>query len=407
MKRLAVIISKLNVASFAGLKWNHGIKISGALLIILVTVSYCFRENVLQKVEVYQTDEPAAEETPYYIEILSVTPAPGAVNVSLNSHIDVVFNDNINMSTVDDSTTFTVNDGSVDLSGTFVYYAALKNIEFTPSAALTINTLYTVTVTTGIKNLAGESMAADYSWSFTTVAFSQPEIYLLSPLSEIFTGDSYDFGNIIISGTKTETFTIGNYGSSNLDINAGNITIAGADFSLSSDPTPVTLGPGGTTTFSVDFTSASAGVKNAVLTIANNDADESSFVINLTGTVVAASEPEIQITNGGIILVSPVSTVDLGTVAAGDTVSITLIMYNIGSSNLVVPANGVSIGGTNPDLFSTDFGTAMTAIIPGATKSFNVSFSSPSKVNARATITFQNNDTDEAPFTIKLKARVK
>ena len=56
-----------------------------------------------------------------------------------------------------------------------------------------------------------------------------------------------------------------------------------ADFTVTADPTtPVSAA--GTTTFTVRFTPGAAGARSASLTIANNDSDEGSYVINLTGT---------------------------------------------------------------------------------------------------------------------------
>ena len=404
MKFLYSFFSGFNFSIFDWPQFKHRMTVFCTLLLVLVSVSYCFRENILQRVDEYNSEEFTAE-VPYNIEIISTLPAAGETGVSINSHIDVVFSDNIDMLTVNGATTFIVNDGIGTMSGSFTYDSALKTVTFTPAGGFAASTTYTVTLTTGIKNMVGESMAADYSWSFTTAAGLVPEIYVLSPLLEIFSGDTYDYGIVVTATTKTETFTIGNSGSGNLVINAGGITVTGTDFVVFPDPTPITILPGSTSTFTVDFTPAVAGLKNAVLTIVSNDADESSFLINLTGTALDSPEPEIQITNGGVILISPTSTVDFGTVAAGDTGTIALIMYNLGTANLVV--NSFTLGGTNPDLFSTDFGAVPAAITPGSTKTFNVSFSSPSKINARATISFVNNDTDESTFIIKLKGRVR
>jgi hypothetical protein len=43
-----------------------------------------------------------------------------------------------------------------------------STVTFTPAGGLTPNTVYTATITTGAKDLAGNTLAADYSWSFTT-----------------------------------------------------------------------------------------------------------------------------------------------------------------------------------------------------------------------------------------------
>ncbi len=47
---------------------------------------------------------------------------------------------------------------------------------FTPDAALADNTVYTATVTTAVTDLAGNHLAADYTWSFTTAAAPRPAV---------------------------------------------------------------------------------------------------------------------------------------------------------------------------------------------------------------------------------------
>jgi hypothetical protein len=54
--------------------------------------------------------------------------------------------------------------GTVSYSGT--------TATFTPSSNLSNNIAYTAKITTGVKDIAGNNMASDYSWSFTTVSAS-------------------------------------------------------------------------------------------------------------------------------------------------------------------------------------------------------------------------------------------
>jgi hypothetical protein len=56
-----------------------------------------------------------------------------------------------------------------------------------------------------------------------------------------------------------------------------------ADFTVTADP-DATIAAAGTTTFKVRFTPSATGAHSASLTIANNDSDEGSYVINLSGT---------------------------------------------------------------------------------------------------------------------------
>lgn len=43
-----------------------------------------------------------------------------------------------------------------------------RTATFTPLADLDYDTAYTATITTGVKDLAGNAIEADYVWSFTT-----------------------------------------------------------------------------------------------------------------------------------------------------------------------------------------------------------------------------------------------
>jgi hypothetical protein len=49
------------------------------------------------------------------------------------------------------------------------YDAGTKVATFTPPSSLATNTVYTATVTTGVKDAAGNAMAANKVWAFTTV----------------------------------------------------------------------------------------------------------------------------------------------------------------------------------------------------------------------------------------------
>jgi hypothetical protein len=97
--------------------------------------------------------------------VLSVTPLLNAAAVAVNTKVTVTFSEAMNNSTIS-SSTFILKQGSALVPGTVTYSGTTAT--FTPTSALTGNTLYTVTVTTGAKDAAGNAIAASYSWSFTT-----------------------------------------------------------------------------------------------------------------------------------------------------------------------------------------------------------------------------------------------
>jgi len=94
--------------------------------------------------------------------IISTNPANGATNVPVTTLIAAAFSTDIDPSTVN-SSTFLV---SPSVAGTVGYEN--QTAGFFPLSNLAWNTTYTATITTGIVDLAGNSLNWDYSWSFST-----------------------------------------------------------------------------------------------------------------------------------------------------------------------------------------------------------------------------------------------
>ena len=97
--------------------------------------------------------------------ISSVLPANNATTIAVTSKPSVVFSEAMNPATIT-STTFTLKQGATVVAGTVAYSGTTAT--FTPTAALTANLIYTGTITTGAKDVAGNALAANYTWSFTT-----------------------------------------------------------------------------------------------------------------------------------------------------------------------------------------------------------------------------------------------
>ena len=58
--------------------------------------------------------------------------------------------------------------GPTSIAGKITYDATNRIATFTPTSALATSSLFTATVTTGAKDLEGNALAANFSWSFTT-----------------------------------------------------------------------------------------------------------------------------------------------------------------------------------------------------------------------------------------------
>lgn len=94
-------------------------------------------------------------------------PASNTIGVVLNKVVSVCFDQKMDSLTMDNST-FTLKHGGISVSGSVVYVDSF--VTFTPAVNLLSGTVYTATITTGVKNLAGVSLANDFVWTFTTVA---------------------------------------------------------------------------------------------------------------------------------------------------------------------------------------------------------------------------------------------
>ncbi len=101
------------------------------------------------------------------------------------------------------------------------------------------------------------------------------------------TTDDTDFGSVTLGGNITKTFTIQNTGNANLNLTAASpyVVISGtnaSDFSITTIPSNPIAGAS-STTFVVTFNPATVGIKNATLTINNNDLNEGVYNFDIRG----------------------------------------------------------------------------------------------------------------------------
>jgi hypothetical protein len=99
--------------------------------------------------------------------VISTLNANGAIGVPTNTKVGATFSEAMNASTITASS-FSVQQtvAGTPVIGTLSYTGL--NAVFTPSAALAAGTQYTVTLSTAVKDVAGNPMAANYIWSWTT-----------------------------------------------------------------------------------------------------------------------------------------------------------------------------------------------------------------------------------------------
>ena len=103
--------------------------------------------------------------------IVLTAPANNATAVAVNAGITATFSEDMNPATLSTSS-FSVVDTSLGtaVSGRVSYAANGRTVVFTPTtpASLPANSAFTATVTTAAADLAGNALAANVAWSFTT-----------------------------------------------------------------------------------------------------------------------------------------------------------------------------------------------------------------------------------------------
>jgi hypothetical protein len=137
--------------------------------------------------------------------VILLNPADSAVNLAVTGAIHATFSEAMDPLTIS-TASFTVS----GVSGTVVFNATSKIATFTPAARLTSNTTYSATVTSAVQDLAGNAMAVNKVWSFTTGA---NPMLVPAPLD---LGSAASFGTLGSSGgisnSGTLTLVNGNVG---------------------------------------------------------------------------------------------------------------------------------------------------------------------------------------------------
>src|ERR1017187_7915693 len=95
-------------------------------------------------------------------------PANGQTAVPFNRIVSVAFSENMDPASITTSTFLITGPGVTPVLGTVA--RAGTTATFTPTVPFTANTIYTGTITTGVKDLAGNAMASNFVFTFTTGA---------------------------------------------------------------------------------------------------------------------------------------------------------------------------------------------------------------------------------------------
>lgn len=239
-------------------------------------------------VDVLLSTTPQADVTPP--TVIGFNPAAGAVNVATSAAATVTFSEAMTAATIN-STAIRLMDGSATVAASVTYNAATNTATITPSGVLSNSRTYRLVVTggaSGVKDLAGNALAADATASFTTAAAADvtpPTVTALSPTN----GSTNVATNVRPTVTFSEAMNASTINTSTVFLrNSSGVAVAGT-VAYNAATNTVTITPTSSLSNSTNYTivvkGGASGVKDAV-----GNALAADVTASFT-TVVASTTP--------------------------------------------------------------------------------------------------------------------
>jgi hypothetical protein len=140
--------------------------------------------------------------------VTASNPPGGATGVAVNAPITVRFSEAVAAGTITPANLELRGPGGTLVNRSVTYDAAEQTATITPSAALTGTTQYTVTVRTGVTDGAGNALAANHQFSFTTGDPSAPRFGFDQVGGALDSGDmNFMNGSRFVNGTGVLTIS--------------------------------------------------------------------------------------------------------------------------------------------------------------------------------------------------------
>ncbi|HAI16606.1 MAG: hypothetical protein CMP05_02565 [Xanthomarina sp.] len=220
-------------------------------------------------------------------------------------------------------------------------------------------------------------------------------------------GYTIDFGAQAVSTNTDLTFDIENVGSADLDISSFGIT---GDYAIISPTAPLTITSGNSQTVTIRFTPTATGTRNGVLTINNNDIDEGTCVVNLTGQSFTPA-PEINVEGdlGSFPDIADGDTTPQGTdntlfasTAIGSSQTKSYRIQNLGTADLTI-TNITTVGGNAADFIVEPTLTFPLVISPSSLITFEIEFFPVAAGTRNTTVNIISDDADENPYDFAIQ----
>lgn len=100
--------------------------------------------------------------------VVSTIPTDGATGVVIDQTISATFDEPMDPTTITTFTFLVTGPGVTPVAGTVAFDVATDTASFTPTSNLETLTTFTAAVTTGAEDSAGNGLADDFVWTFTT-----------------------------------------------------------------------------------------------------------------------------------------------------------------------------------------------------------------------------------------------
>ncbi len=100
--------------------------------------------------------------------VITTVPADGALSVAANRGLNITFSEAMKASTVTGATFTVTGPGATSVAGAVSYSGT--QARFVPAESLALNTLFRGKISADATDVAGNALASDFEWSFTTSA---------------------------------------------------------------------------------------------------------------------------------------------------------------------------------------------------------------------------------------------
>lgn len=288
----------------------------------------------------------------------STVPANGATGIAINANVTHTFSEAMDPATICGPSglttacpvaTFTLMQGATAVPGTVTYVGTTA--VFNPTANLAPGLPYTATVTTGAKDLAGNALASDNAWTFTTgAAVDATAPTVISTLPADASTDAALGGNVAVTFSEAmDPTTICGSASLTAACPAATFTLQQGVTAVAGAVTYV----GSTATFNPTSALAASTVYTATITTGAMDLAGNPLAINkvwsfTTGTVADTTAPTVSSTIplNAAIGVATNSNINATFNEAMDPATITTVTMTLTQGTTPVPGAVTYLGTT-------------------------------------------------------------